>query len=144
MIPISELESLMKKIEVRRGPFTLFGLFLREDSPRAWDLVVAAPWLQRGKLKALSQFVQELTKTFGHAEVLESFSRIVTLNQGDRALRAILDDVGPVRHPVERRGQNLYGLLVEHAHILRASRLPPQQSNGRSRKRAAAGLASRS
>jgi len=139
MIPISELQSLMKKIEARKGRFILFGLLLREDSPGAWDLVVAAPRLERGKLKALGEFVQELTKTFGQSQVL-SFSQIVTLNHKHPALRAILQDVGPVRHLVERRGQNLFGLPVEHAYILRARRLAaqqPMQPDGRSRKRAA-------
>ena len=122
MIPISELQKLMRKLESQKGRFTLFGLFLREDSPGTWDLVVAAPWLEHGKLKALREFARELSNTFGQAQIL-SFSGIVTLNHRDPALRAILKDVGSVREPVERRGHSLFGLPVEHAFILRARRL---------------------
>ena len=121
MIEIPKLRKLMKRIEAQRGPFVLFGLFMREDSPGKWDLVLAAPWLERGRLKALGEFVKELSGTFGEEDVL-SLSRIVTLNSDDAALHAILNDIGSVTRPVERQGHSLFGLPVEHAYILRATR----------------------
>ena len=55
-----KLRSLMERVEARRGRFTLFGVFLREDSPGLWDLVIAAPWLQSDEPKALREFAKEL------------------------------------------------------------------------------------
>ena len=121
MIEIPKLRKLMKKIEAQQGRFVLFGLFMREDSPGNWDLVLAAPWLERGKLKALGKFVQEMSDTFGQEQVM-SLSRIVTLNSDDPSLHAILNDIGSVSRPVERQGHSLFGLPVEHAYILRATR----------------------
>lgn len=92
---------------------------MREDSPGLWDLVVAAPWLEAGKLKALGEFVKEMSETFGEAEVL-SFSHVVTLNHDDPSLLAILREVGTLRKPLEKEGHDLFGLPVEHAVILRA------------------------
>ena len=93
---------------------------MREDSPGRWDLVVSAPWLEVGKLKALGEFVEKMSDVFGQDEVM-SFSRIVTLNHDDPVLRAILTEVGRGRKPLERQGHNLFGLPIEHALILRAS-----------------------
>jgi hypothetical protein len=121
MIKTEKLQSFMKQMEARNGRFTLFGLFLREDSPGLWDLVLAAPWLENGKLKALGEFVQKMSEAFGPDEVM-SFSRIVTLNHDDPALRAILSETGSLKRPLEKQGHDLFGLPIEHAVILRAGR----------------------
>ncbi len=122
MIETEKLQKFMKQMEARKGRFTLFGLFLREDSPGLWDLVLAAPWLENGKLKALGEFVQKMSEAFGQDEVM-SFSRIVTLNHDDPSLRAILSETGSLKKPMEKQGHDLFGLPIEHAVILRATRL---------------------
>jgi len=121
MIETEKLHKFMKQIEARKGRFTLFGLFLREDSPGLWDLVLAAPWLENGRLKALGELVQQMSKALGQDEVM-SFSRIVTLNHDDPALHAILSEIGSRRKPLEKRGHDLFGLPIEHAVILRAAK----------------------
>jgi hypothetical protein len=100
---------------------------MREDSPGQWDLVVSAPWLEEGKLKALGEFVKILVSAIGQDAVL-SFSRIVTLNHDEPALQAILDEVAQTKQlPFSKQGHNLFGLPIEDAYILRASRVevPP-------------------
>lgn len=122
MIKIEKLQKLMKQVEARKGPFTLFGVFMREDSPGLWDLVVSAPWLEAGRLKALGEFTEEMSKALGQDDVM-SFSRIVTLNHDDILLHEILSEVGSIRKPLSKQGHSLFGLPVEHAVILRA-RMP--------------------
>ena len=121
MIQTEKLRKFMKQVEARKGRFTLFGVFLREDSPGLWDLVLAAPWLENGKLEALGEFAEQMSKTLGTDEVM-SFSRIVTLNHDDPALRAILSEIGSLEKPLEKQGHDLFGLPIEHAVILRAMR----------------------
>lgn len=123
MIEIPKLQKLMRKIEAKHGPFTLFALLMREESPGGWDLVVAARWLERGKFKALEEFAREVADIFGveHIGQILPLSRIVTLNRDDPALHAILDEVGRVSRPVEKQGHNLFGLPVEHAYVLKAT-----------------------
>ena len=120
MIPTDKLRQFMKRVEAQKGRFTLFGVFMREDSPGRWDLVVSAPWLEAGKLKALGEFVKKMSDAFGQDDVT-SFSRIVTLNHDDPALQAILTEAGPVKKLLEKQGRSLFGLPVEHAVILRAN-----------------------
>jgi hypothetical protein len=121
MIPTNKLKKAMRDIASKKGQFTLFGLFMRADAPGQWDLVVSAPWLEQGKLKALSEFTALLSDSIGEKS-LKEFSRIVTLKSGDPALKAVtaafsVDD-GEVR--VQR--SNLFGLEIEDAIILRAKR----------------------
>jgi hypothetical protein len=124
---LKALGKVVAAIEAERGPFVLFGVFMREDSSGRWDLVVSAPWLEEGKLKALGEFVQTLAKGIGEEEVL-SFSRIVTLNRDDFALHAVLDGVAGARLPLHKEGPGLFGLPLEHAHVLRAQQpLPNRQ-----------------
>jgi len=82
----------MKDISAEKGEFVLFGLFLREEAPDKWDLVISAPWLAAGKLKALGEFVEKATTIVGKQELL-ALSRIVTLNHDDPNLEAILKTV---------------------------------------------------
>ncbi len=126
---LGKLEKVAQAFEAKHEPFALFGLFMREDSSGGWDLVVSAPWLEEGKLVALGKFSQFLVKEIGEEAVL-SFSRIVTLNQDDPTLHAILDKVGKAPLPLEKEGRDLFGLPIERALILRASSkqaLPPKK-----------------
>jgi hypothetical protein len=119
MIERAKLDRILGAIEAELGPFALAGLFMRTDSPGRWDLVVSAPWLQRGKLVALGDFVARLSDALGQEEVM-NLSRIVTLNRTDPALRTILQELGTITQPVEKAGHNLFGLPLKHAYVLRA------------------------
>jgi hypothetical protein len=119
MIEIDKLRQVMEQVSVEKGDFTLFGLFLREESPDKWDLVISAPWLEEGKLKALGEFVEKLSSIVGQEDVL-SLSRIVTLNHNDPSLNAVLRAVQVENHPIEFRDNDLFGLEIKHAYILRA------------------------
>ena len=121
---VAKLEEVARAVEAKRGPFNFFGLFLREDSPRLWDLVVSAPWLEEGRLTALRELVKTLASVIGQ-EAVRSLSRVVTLNRDEPALHAILAEVGQAPLPLSKQGHNLFGLPIEDAHILRARRRRP-------------------
>ena len=121
----------MRELSTEKGEFDLFGLFLRTEAPDKWDLVVSSPWLEQGKLKALSEFVEKLNVAIGEEQVL-SLSRVVTLNADDPALHAVtravkvnLDD-----DPIEMHDSDLFGLPIRHAYILRAKRPQPRVAQG--------------
>jgi hypothetical protein len=122
MIARTALYEFMKKLETKKGPFTLFGLFLREESPGLWDLVVSAPWLEgSSKLAVLRELAKELADEFGEKELM-SFSRIITLDRDEPLLQVILDEVGTVRRPTMMTGRDLFGLPVGEAYIMKARR----------------------
>jgi hypothetical protein len=122
MIDIEKLRKVMNRVSAEKGNFVFFGLFLTEEAPDRWDLVVSAPWLEKGKLKALSEFIEILSSIVGQKEVL-SLSKIVTLNHDEPSLKAILKAVQVEDGPTVLQDNNLFGLEVKQAYILRARRL---------------------
>jgi hypothetical protein len=121
MIEVRSLRKAMREIAVKKGDFTLFGLFMRSDAPGTWDLVVSAPWLEKGKLKATSEFVALLTDSIGE-RALRNFSRIQTVSDDNPALRAVLSAFPTDDDEVRVQKANLFGLEIEDAIILRAKR----------------------
>lgn len=119
MIQIKQLRQIKNKVEAEKGKFVLFGLFLRDEAMDKWDLVISAPWLEKGKVKGLGEFVEKMASIVGEDEVL-TLSRIVTLNHDDPSLEAILRDVQVENDLVEMQGRNLFGLPINQAFILQA------------------------
>src|SRR5437764_13878109 len=122
MIDIEKLRKVMNQVSAEKGDFVLFGLFLSEESPDRWDLVVSAPWLEKGRLKALGEFVEILSSIVGQKDI-HSLSKIVTLNHDEPSLKAILRTVQVENVPIVLQDNNLFGLEVKQAYILRAKRL---------------------
>jgi hypothetical protein len=129
---LPRLETIASAIEATRGPFTLFGLFMREDAGGKWELVAAAPWLERGKLVALGKLVEALSNELGTQAFL-GFSRVVTLNHDDPILKAIVKEVRSHGLPFAQQGRQLFGLPLEEAYILRAAmprrKVPPTRTS---------------
>lgn len=111
----------MHEIAAQKGDFTLFGVFMRADAPGTWDLVVSAPWLQEGKLKALGELSQLLSRSLGE-QSLQQFSRIAAVNEDNDALNAVLSSVSVDDGEVRIQRSNFFGLDIEDAIIFRAKR----------------------
>lgn len=116
-----KLRKAMREIAAKKGEFTLFGLFMRADAPGTWDLVVSAAWLEEGKLKALEELTELLSESIGE-QSLRQLSRIVTLNQSDPALNAVVSAFSVDDGEVRVQHSNLFGLEIEDAIIMRAKR----------------------
>ena len=119
MIQIEKFRRVMEEVSAERGEFVFFGLFLREEAPGTWDVVISAPWLGAGKLKTLGEFVEKVTAIVGKQELL-TLSRIVTLNHDDPNLEAVLKAVQVDNGPLELWHPDFFGLDIKHAYILRA------------------------
>jgi hypothetical protein len=119
MMETTTLRKAMHDIAKRKGDFTLFGLFMRSDAPGTWDLVVSAPWLEKGKLKATSEFVELLSESIGE-QALSRFSRIQTIPSNSPGLKAILRAFSVDDGEVRVQNSNLFGLQIEDAFIFRS------------------------
>lgn len=122
MIDIEKLRRAMREISAKKGDFTLFALFRREDAPDGWDLVVSSPWLEEENLKHFAEFADALKGIIGEKQLRE-LSRIVTIKQDDPALRAILSAIQVDDGVAEVRESVFFDLRVEHAIFLRAKRV---------------------
>ena len=121
MISTNKLRKAMREIAAKKGDFTLFGLFMRADAPGTWDLVVSAPWLEEGKLKALAEFTELLAESIGE-QSLKEFSRVVTLNRRDPTLNSLVSAFSVDDGEMRVTRSNLFGLEIEDGIIFRAKR----------------------
>ncbi len=103
---------------------------MRAAAPGNWDLVVSAPWLEAGRLKATSEFVELLSDSIGE-ESLKRLSRVATVDSRDPALRFILDNLPVEEGELRVKSTDLFGLQIEEAIIFRAQ---PIRSGQRARR----------
>jgi hypothetical protein len=85
---IAALEEIERELSQQKGPFTLFAAFERQDIPSRWDVLVAAPWIERDNEQALRLLAAEIKKRLPPAEMVR-VSRIVILSPDDASVRAI-------------------------------------------------------
>lgn len=129
-IDLEKLRKFMEDIASKRGPFTLFALLLRDDAlVDEWDLVVSAPWLKVGDLKALKVFAKGLSAAIGEEGVL-SLSHIARLKADEPAVDTILalGGSGDSGETVEVRDFDVAGLNIRRGYILHAERPQPEPS----------------
>ena len=115
---VEKFASLEAEIAAKRGNFSLFALFLREDVPDRWDLMVSAPWLSTNKRgEAVDYLVDEIKLHLGPLDLV-NLSRIVLVNPNDPPAQALAKAFHVEHGMVEVRDSNLFGLQVKHAYII--------------------------
>jgi hypothetical protein len=114
---VEKLVHLEREMAAEKGDFTLFALFLLEDAPNVWDLVVAAPWVDKDKQKALRYVGKRLQARLQPRELM-LLSRIVLLEGDTPGLEEVLQ-ASQVKHGLrELRDQEFFGLQIKRAYII--------------------------
>ncbi|CAN2039827.1 conserved hypothetical protein [Candidatus Magnetomoraceae bacterium gMMP-15] len=72
-----------------KGDFTLFALFLRDNSPNKWDVVVAGPWLDSDKNEAYNYLSKQITLRLEPKE-MTSLARIALIDETNPGLSEVL------------------------------------------------------
>jgi hypothetical protein len=121
-IDIEKLRQLMRDLSREKGEFSFFGLFLREEAPDRWDLVVSSPWLEDSDLNTLREFAEKLRAAIGEEQLL-FVSRIVTLDADEPALDAVTREISVEDGLVELRDADFFGHRMAQAYILRSRRI---------------------
>jgi hypothetical protein len=107
VITNSMLRKAMHEIAKKKGDFVLFARFMRSDAPGTWDLVVSAPWLEAGQLKATSELVELL---------------IATVGQDHPTVKFILANFPVDDGELRVRSADLFDLQIDEAVIFRAKK----------------------
>ncbi len=122
---VEKFASLEAEIAEKRGDFYLFALFLREDVPDFWDLMVSAPWVGTDKDEAVNYLIDEIKSRLG-PQYLVSLSRIVLVDPNAPPAQELAKAFHVEHGRVEIRDSNLFGLPIRHAFIItsRSSEAP--------------------
>lgn len=115
--------NLESRIASEKGSFALFALFMREEVPDRWDLIVAAPWIGDDRGSAVEYFVSQIKAQLGEQD-LTHLARIVVVDPEEAGIQALNRAVQIEHGAVEVRDSTFFGLPVKHAFII-TSRRPP-------------------
>lgn len=107
-----------------KGPFDLFALFLREDAPGKWDLIVAAEWIENNKEASFNYLAGIVQKALSKEELLK-LSRIVLIGEGNPALEAFHKVVHGEHLVMEIQDSNFFGLQIKNAYVITSQRRLP-------------------
>ncbi len=119
-----KLRGLDQALSEEKGPFNLFALFLREDAPDVWDLVVAADWIEADQPKALAE-ISKRVRSYLRADEITKISRVVIVERTNPALKAIASAIAIDHGVAEITNSNFFGLAIKHAFIVTAQLNPP-------------------
>jgi len=122
MIDVKKFQRAMREIAAKKGPFTLFALFLRENAIIGWDLVVSSSWLQEPSLKQLREFCNTLRKIVGTKQLLE-LAQVVPINRDNPGLKEVLSKVQIDDGLVEVHQVVFFDHQIKHAIFLTAKRV---------------------
>ena len=112
-----KLQSVEKTLSDSKGPFELFALFLREDAPNKWDLLISSDWARNDKKAALNSIISEIQKILTQQEQL-MLSRLIILKKDDKALNALHSAMHVEHGMAEISDSNFNGLAIKHAYLI--------------------------
>jgi len=110
-----KMSHIVKYLTDKQGHFKLFALFLRDNSPHNWDVVVSAQWIDKNEQEALKLISQQLTSQLTKNELI-SLSHIVTIKTNDENLKQIRQFI-PVKDnsTAEIQNSSFFGLDIKQA-----------------------------
>ena len=111
------LKAKEQEMATEKGPFMLFALFLREDAPDLWDLVVSAAWIGADKGNALSYISSKIREDLSTEEITK-LSRIAIIDLDNPALEAIQKAIRVEHGLVDVQNSNFFGMPIRHAYIV--------------------------
>lgn len=120
---IDEFQGLEARIAAEKGDFVFFALFMREELPNRWDLMIGAPWAYADRKAAVDYVIDQIKSQMG-SQALVYLSRIVVIDPHAPAVQAV-NRRFPVEHgSLEVADRDFFGLTIKHAYIV-TSKQPP-------------------
>jgi hypothetical protein len=108
---------LESDISAVRRDFALFALFLREDVPDRWDLMVSAPWASEDKKAALAYFVKKIKAEIG-PDGLTELSRIIFIDPRNESIQNLNRTIHIEHGAVEVRDRYFFGQPIKNAYFI--------------------------
>jgi hypothetical protein len=127
IIKREKLIDVLNEIIAEKGELSLFGLFLRREAPNVWDLIVASPWIEKNRSKAM-RYLADKVKAHLTSDELLSLSRIVILESHYPVLEAIFNAIPAGKEKAVFRNEDFLGLEIRRGYVLKAKR---PQKNGK-------------
>ena len=121
MISIKKYIEVEKELSEKYGPFNLFALFLRENSPNKWDILVASDWVENDKQKSMRLIVKKLIEKLDTKELID-ISKVAIIEESNPALASFQSAISIEHGVVEVRDRSFNGLPIKHAYVITSKR----------------------
>ena len=132
---VKKLVQTEQEMAAEKGRFLVFALFLREDAPDLWDVVVAAPWVTKNKSDSLQYMSNKLRAVLNPNEFIK-LSRIVIIEPDNPALAALQQAISIEHGTTEINDSTFFGLQIKHAYLITSRRdADPAPNNSMQRSR---------
>ncbi|MEN6576526.1 MAG: hypothetical protein ABFD90_09300 [Phycisphaerales bacterium] len=118
---VEKLVQAEKEMAAEKGAFLLFAVFLREDAPDVWDLVVASPWIDGDKSASLRYISGKISSVLNSKELVK-LSRVVLIEPDSPALAAFQRTVHVEHGTAEIKDSDFGGLRIKHAYLITSRR----------------------
>ena len=116
-----KLTQVERDLAEEKGQFLLFALFLREDAPNLWDLIVSASWIIKNKKKSIKYIFDRIKQELKVEELLK-LSRIVVIEKDNPALEDLQRNFHVEHGILEIQDSNFFGLQIKHGYIITSRR----------------------
>ncbi len=117
---IEKMKEVEREWSLKRGPFRLFTIVIRENAPEGLiDIVLSAAWITNEKT-----FLDEFTASLGmllNPEEIMSISRIVVLDISEPFIGRFLQWFRPGETSAELHDTVVNGISIKHAYLLTSS-----------------------
>lgn len=124
---ILRFRDLEAYVAAEKGGFTLFALFMREELPDRWDLIVSAPWIGGDKQAAVGYFVEVIKSRLGVDDLIR-LNRIIIAAPDEAGIQALNEAVQVEHGGIEVRDHDFFGVTVKLAYIITSKRVPAPAS----------------
>ena len=112
-----KLQRVEKRLSKSKGPFELFALLLREDSPGKWDVLISADWARANKKDAINTVFEEMRKELTDQELM-MLSRIVVLDKHSAALQAIHQTMSVEHGLAEIADKSIFDMPIKQGYLI--------------------------
>lgn len=118
---VEKLRAVEKDLSKEHGDFELFALFLRENAPNKWDLIVSSDWARADKKAAIHTIVGKLQSALNQRERI-MLSRVIILNKDNEGLSELHNMLSVEHGLAEISDGNFFGLAIKHAYFITLKR----------------------
>ncbi len=117
---LDKLISIEKEVTKERGALDLLALFLRENSPNKWDILVSAGWVSKDYIGSRKYLSHKIQSQFTGSELVKT-SRLVIIDSDNPGLAEVLA-INTDNDIVEVRNREFFDLDIRHAYLITTAR----------------------
>jgi hypothetical protein len=116
---VERFRRLESELAEERGDFVFFALFLLENLPDRWDLMISARWLDTDKQQAIRYLADQIKAKIG-VECLLLLSRVIVIDPDNANLQDLARSLGVEHGALRIQDDDFFGLRVRDARIITA------------------------